>query len=326
MSGDWPPEWDDPEEEFPPGAEQQDATGSTEMGDVRLAEVTAYLASVPAPVMPDAVMSRISAALAAEAGARAGGGTRAEAAPLAGGTPSAAGTTADGDRTLGAPPARARVRRHRGGVKGQHGFRSPSLKVVKAVTSVMAGLVVIAGIGYGISRAGGSMSSSSSAAGSSAAGSSAVAAPAAPAGSASASAASSAAAGGFLGASPQFVVTASGTKYQAATLATQVRTRLATPAAGASSGAGNVPGPSATSSAAASAPSSASAAGTRAPTSALRGCVLHLTGGRAPRLVDRATYQGTPAYVIASSSHVWVVGLGCTATNAELITSVALGS
>jgi len=142
MSGDWPPEWDDPEEEFPPGAEQQDATGSTEMGDVRLAEVTAYLASVPAPVMPDAVMSRISAALAAEAGARAGGGTRAEAAPLAGGTPSAAGTTADGDRTLGAPPARARVRRHRGGVKGQHGFRSPSLKVVKAVTSGKATLDV----------------------------------------------------------------------------------------------------------------------------------------------------------------------------------------
>ena len=321
MSGDWPSEWDDPEEEFPSGAEQQDATGPTEIGDARLAEVTAYLASVPAPVMPDAVMSRISAALAAEADARAGDGTRAAASSPEGGTPSAAGATADGNRTLGAPPARARVRRHRGDAKGHHGFRSPPLKVVKAVTSVMAGLVVIAGIGYGISRTSGS--TSSSAAGSSAGESSAVAAPAAPAGSASAS---SAAAGGFLGASPQFEVTASGTKYQAATLAAQVRTRLAIPAAGASGGASSVPEPSKTSSAAAATSSNASASGTRAPTSALRGCVLHLTGGRPPRLVDRATYQGTPAYVIASSSHVWVVGLGCTATNAELITSVALGS
>jgi hypothetical protein len=77
MSGDWPPEWDDPEEEFPSGAEQQDTTGSAEMGDARLAEVTAYLASVPAPALPDAVAARISAALAAEATARAGDGVRA---------------------------------------------------------------------------------------------------------------------------------------------------------------------------------------------------------------------------------------------------------
>lgn len=317
MSGDWPPEWDDPEEEFPSGAEQQDATGSTELGDVRLAEVTAYLASVPAPVMPDAVMSRISAALAAEATARAGDGTRAEAAAAESGT--GAGATADSGRSLGTPPARARVRRHRGSARGHHGFRSIP---IKAVTSVLAGLVVIAGIGYGISRTSGatySSSSAASAAGSASAASSAVAAPAAP----EASASSSSAAGGFLGASPQFVVTASGTKYQAATLAAQVRARLATPSTGVDgSASSNVPGPSKT----ASALSSASAAGTRAPTSALRGCVLHLTGGQPPRLVDRATYRGTPVYVIASSSHVWVVGLGCTATNEELITSVALGS
>jgi hypothetical protein len=320
MSGDWPPEWDDPEEEFPSGAEQQDATGSTEMGDARLAEVTAYLASVPAPVMPDAVMSRISTALAAEAAVRAGDGARADTAAAEGGMSSAAGATADSGRTLGTPPARARVRRHRGGARGHHVFRSIPLK---AVTSVMAGLVVIAGIGYGISRTSGATYSSSSAASSSGE-SSAVAAPAAPAGSASGT---SAAAGGFLGASPQFVVTVSGTKYQAATLAAQVRARLATPSPRASAAASShVPGPAKTSSAASSAPDTASAAGTRAPTSALRGCVLHLTGGQPPRLVDQATYRGTPAYVIASSSHVWVVGLGCTATNAELITSVALGS
>ena len=60
------------------------------------------------------------------------------------------------------------------------------------------------------------------------------------------------------------------------------------------------------------------------PSQALQGCVLHLTGGMVPRLVDQATYQGQPAYVIASSTHVWVVGLGCTAAKTELVESVPL--
>ncbi|MGH3251725.1 MAG: hypothetical protein ACRDOI_36710, partial [Trebonia sp.] len=96
-----------------------------------------------------------------------------------------------------------------------------------------------------------------------------------------------------------FVVTASGTSYRRATLAEQVRGRLA--AAGpATAGAGAV------------------------PSVALHGCVLRLTGGAPPRLVDRATYQGEPAYIIASSARVWVVGLGCTSAKADLIVSVAL--
>ena len=319
MSGDWPPEWDDPEEEFPSGAEQ-DATGSAEMSEARLAEVAAFLASVPAPVMPDAVAVRISAALVAEAAARAGDGTpagdgtRAEAAAAEGGT--GAGATADRGRALGTPPVRARVRRHRGSARGHHGFRSIP---IKTVTSVMAGLVVIAGIGYGISRTSGATYSSSSAAsaGSSSENTFAASAP-------QASSAASSAAAGSLGISPQFVVTASGTKYQATSLAAQVRARLSQT----SNGASNVPGPSKTSSAPAAGASKTAAAGVApaATTTALRACVLHLTGGQSPRLVDRATYQGDPAYVIATSSRVWVVGLGCTAANAELITSVALGS
>jgi len=349
MSGDWPPEWDDPEEEFPSGAEQQDATGSAGIGEAQLAEVTAYLVSVPAPVMPDAVAARISAALAAEAAARAangtqtandartgdgtqaadgtrtGGGTGAEAAAAKGGT--GAGATADSGRTLGTPPARARVRRHGGGASGHHGFRSIP---IKAVTSVMAGLVVIAGIGYGISRTSGPAYSNSGPAysGSSSAGSAsentfAAAAPAA----SSAASASSAAGAGSLGISPQFVVTASGTKYQAATLASQVRTRLSHSPVASNGGPSSVPGPSGTSSVPAAGASKTAAAGVaHAPTTALRACVLHLTGGQPPRFVDRATYQGDPAYVIATSNHVWVVGLGCTTADEELVTSVALGS
>jgi hypothetical protein len=56
----------------------------------------------------------------------------------------------------------------------------------------------------------------------------------------------------------------------------------------------------------------------------LRGCVLRLTDGTLPRLVDRATYQGKAAYIIAGPTRVWVVGLGCTAAKTELITSVPL--
>jgi hypothetical protein len=60
------------------------------------------------------------------------------------------------------------------------------------------------------------------------------------------------------------------------------------------------------------------------PSAALRGCVSQLTGGQSPRLVDQATYQGSPAYIIATSSRAWVVDLGCTAANPELVTSVPL--
>jgi hypothetical protein len=101
-------------------------------------------------------------------------------------------------------------------------------------------------------------------------------------------------------ATPLFTVTESGTKYRQATLAGQVRDTLAA--------LGTTGKPFAT--------------GPQTPT--LAGCVQHLTGGPSPRLVDRATYQGTAAYVIASSSHIWVVGTGCTAADAQLVESVSL--
>ena len=88
MSGHWPPEWEDQEEEFPEGANQLDAEA-----EAQLSEVAAYLASVPVPVMPDTVETRISAALAVEAATRGG---------------HAAST--DASRTLDRKKARARVR------------------------------------------------------------------------------------------------------------------------------------------------------------------------------------------------------------------------
>ena len=101
--------------------------------------------------------------------------------------------------------------------------------------------------------------------------------------------------------SAAFVLTASGTRYQPPTLTAQVRAKLA-----------------------ALSHASGEALSGRPVGQTLAGCVLHLTGNVRPSLVDRATYQGKPAYVIAAADRVWVVGLGCTASNPDLITSARL--
>ncbi len=172
-----------------------------------------------------------------------------------------------------------------------------SSRTLKTVGSLVVCLL-LAGFGFFLSRGAQQTSSSGSAA-----------APAAAAPAPSASSAES-----------NFVVAESGTRYQPASLAAQVRARLAA-SGGARSGSVNVPGPRSSS---AAAPSGISSALGSAPSAGLRGCVLRLTGGALPRLVDRATYQGEAAYIIASSSRVWVAGLGCTAADTEVIASVPL--
>ena len=57
---------------------------------------------------------------------------------------------------------------------------------------------------------------------------------------------------------------------------------------------------------------------------ALSGCVSALTGGVVPSLVDKASYDGSPAYIIAVPTEAWVVGRGCTAADTQLITRVSL--
>jgi hypothetical protein len=285
MSGHWPPEWEDSEEEFSAEADQLDPEA-----EARLSEVAAYLASVPVPALPDAVETRINAALAAETA---------------------------GSHALGPAPARARVRRHSGGGHGDRGRsrRDFLRRPVVAVGSLVVCLL-LAGLGFTLARGGTQGAASSPAAASGASG-------LAPK---SSSSGSSAAAAGPVEAGPEqnagiessFPVAASGTRYERATLTEQVRTRLGLTASGIA------PSPGATVPAASASSAASGAAVTSAPTAALRACVFHLTGGAQPRLVDQATYQGEPAYVIASSTRVWVVGLGCTAAKTELIVSVAL--
>jgi hypothetical protein len=276
---------------WPPESEEElpgEADQLDAAAEARLSEVAAFLASVPVPALPDAVEARISAALVAEAASRAD-----HVAP------------ADGSRKLGPSPARARFGRHRGSGGPRRGSRLPPALAVGS----LAACLLLAGLGYALSILPSTAESSSSASAGSAAGASSASASSA---AGPAAVPSAAAPGPAYAAGPgsSFVVTMSGTKYRQATLAEQVRSRL--PANGGQGTSGQtVPAASATSAAV-------------VPSPALRGCVLHLTGGVLPRLVDRATYQGEPAFVIASSSRVWVVGLGCTAAKTELVASVPL--
>jgi hypothetical protein len=265
----------------------------------QLAAVTTVLASAPDLAMPDAVESRIMAALATEA-ALVSEASIATEAPHD--TQAAHGTPAKRDtalRPVGGDGGGSR-RRPDGGRSGPgNRWLRPSV----LVSAAAAGLVLIGGA-YGIAHL--TSAPASSTAASSAAGS---AAGSAAAGSDSSPFAGAAAPPGThtrlepasSGSAAAFAVTVSGTSYQPATLAEQVRAEVARAAGTA-------------------APATAKAA----PSAQLAGCVLHLTGQVRPSLVDRATYQGKPAYVIAVANWAWVVGPGCTAGNPQLIASAGL--
>jgi hypothetical protein len=343
MSGQWPPEWDDPED-IPGEADQQDAEA-----EAGLSEVAAYLASVPVPVMPGSVEARISAALAVEAAARAGvvpanGDAQGDRIARSDGPVQSDGSLkregAADARVLGPAPARARVRRRdrqerrreREMRKIFEPRRGRDVRTVlgKFVIGPLAVCLLIVIIALGLSRAGSSSSSSSA--------NSLGLAPVAAAPASSAPAASgafgisSAASGGLASVhapsaaasatspAPGFAVIHSGTSYQRATLAQQAQAQVLAAQARESRPAAV---PTATSPSSPPSPSSA-AQSSSAPTAQLRACVLKVTGGVLPELVDRATYQGTPAYVIASSNRVWVVGLGCSAARPQVIASVPL--
>jgi len=335
MSGQWPPEWDD-SDDITEEADQQDA--ATEAG---LSEVAAYLASVPAPVMPGSVEARISAALAVETAARSGIATPAAGDAQGNGTVRSEGPVqpagATGARVLGPAPARARVRR---GVserrreretrkiykpRRQRDSREVLGKFVLGPLAVCLLLVIIVlGLSHGLSSSSSSGPSSGGVSGVVGAASSVPSASRAPGYSSAASGAlapvpASSAAASASSAAADFTVIQTGTSYQRATLAQQARAQVLAAQARES---GQTAVPSAS-----SATFSLSTPGSAVPgplAGQLRACVLAVTGGVRPELVDRATYQGTPAYIIATSSHVWVTGLGCTAARPQVIASVPL--
>ena len=254
----------------------------------QLAAVTTVLASAPEPAMPDAVESRIIAALATEA------------APVTPhDTEAAHGTAAKRDtalRPVGGDGGGSR--RRPGGRSGRSGPGNRWLRPAVLASAAAACLVLFGGV-YGITHL--SSGSSSSSAASSAAGTAAAGSESSPLAGAQAPGTHTRLEPADSGQAAAFAVTASGTNYQSATLAQQVRAQLARPAK-----------------------TAASAAAEAAPSAQLSACVLHLTGQMRPSLVDRATYQGKSAYVIAVPNRAWVVGTGCTASNPELIASAGL--
>ncbi len=254
----------------------------------QLAAVTAVLASAPEPAMPDAVESRIIAALATEA---------APVTETPHDTEAAHGTAAKRDTALRPVGGDGGGSRRRPG-GGRPGPGNRWLRPAVLASAAAACLVLFGGV-YGIAHL--SSGSSSSSAASSAAGTAAAGSESSPLAGAQAPGTHTRLEPADSGQAAAFAVTASGTNYQSATLAQQVRAQLARPAKTA-------------------APPAAEAA----PSAQLSACVLHLTGQMRPSLVDRATYQGKPAYVIAVTNWAWVVGTGCTASNPELIASVGL--
>jgi hypothetical protein len=263
-----------------------------------LAEVTELLASAPAPKIPDELAARLDGVLAAESAARARAAIPAAADRGTGTAPDAA-DGADGGR-----PRKARSGR------APRPWRGTALRAA----SVTAALLVIAGGGYGVSRLvqggpGGVSASLGSRAGNGPqAGSSEQGGPTF-AGSAGAGPANGPAVlPNIRRAAAGLPVIESGTDYLPGRLPAQVQAVLARFPV---SPAGQTP---------AAAPGQA----------ALRGCVNLITGGRGPRLVDVARYQGRPATIVVTEAaggrpgQIWVAGPGCSAGTRDLIARAPL--
>jgi hypothetical protein len=293
--------------------------------DEDLAGVTAMLADVQPPPIPEHLAARIQTALAAEAARRV--------APTAEGTRTAAAdarTASDGIETRPAGSAARDARPASGPVPGgrapQHerprrGRGQPwlprlSSPVALRTMAAAAAVVVLAGGGYEIAQhTGGSSTSGTS-----------TSAPAArqPLLGRNSSAAGSGTAGlpPYLRAGRQDVpVIASGTNYTPAKLKVEVRSTLTRFRAQALAGS--------------PAPRSPVSEGNSSPTSgnsALAGCVTRIAHGQQVLLVDVASYQGTQATVVVTGGpaggpeQAWVVGTGCSRASSDLLAHVTLAA
>jgi hypothetical protein len=335
MSGQWPPEWGEPDwDDQEPDAAMANSDGTVSDGtgedDSELAAVTAALAAFPMPGMPESVAARITAAIAAEAATRATGGAAAKE-PITTSSFEPEAHVLDRSRPRSVPPRRRRLQLR----------AAPA--AASALVAVLLGVFV-----YALSQAGFSSGSSGSIAASepSAAASASAAAPAMGNYGEKSSAIHPPALDlrPLSGKQTAFVVTVTRTNYEPGTVDEQLRqTATATALHGGSqsqsSGNGGVASPSPSSPAfsvsasgsapvgvpASTAPASSSAAPpTFAPAASLSGCVLKLTGGVSPRSVEYATYQGTPVYVIVGTDRAWIVSVGCTASNPSVIATVSL--
>ena len=256
-----------------------------------LTEISALLAAVPVPAMPESVTRRLNAALAQEVAER---------------PARTAATTRTAPAT--SPSSSARVLSFRSAVAKDRSRGLPGPVAARAFAAVAAACVVAVG-GYAAAEfASGSATPSSPGPGQ-----------AGPRVNAPVS--SGPAALPFLGRPPavgsigtsilSFKVINSGVDYQSATLSTQIKAEL---------GQAVTAGPA----------QSSGAKILHAPSTQQYGCVMDVTGDIEPALVDSARYNGRPATVIALAhvgnqvSQAWVVGSACSADDTDILAHVTL--
>jgi hypothetical protein len=350
MSGQWPPEWED-SDDGPSDARLPDGSA-----------VTSFLAEVGSPVLPAAfaeAAARASTPQAAASVAQAAASVAADAPVAEAGAEEAKGrdrsanpeefspvAAAGGSATSASRRLRRASRSSRSAAASGPGGSRPGgrrrrLRMPYAQASgwVVVCCLVIAGFGFLVSHTSGSSSSSSPyspAAGAASAASSHADAsePRAASGSGAEHADQEPTTSAGANVPTGSLYVKSGTTYQASTLATQVEGVLnelvyayrgsVTAASASASVPASVPSATAPPAAAASSSAAKSSGGGYLPSARLEACVSRVTGGVTPRLVDKASYDGKPAYIIAVPSQAWVVGLGCTAADTDVIAQVPL--
>ena len=186
MSGQWPPEWEDPDDGHPDAGLPDERHSDDGHSDLELSEVTSFLASVPGPALPASFEARISAAIAAEAAARAASEPRAAAEPVGPLTAAAgAGDAKDTDRSANpeefspaataggrsTPAAADPAAAHRasgsaaaasrpGGSRPGTGRRRLRMPSMQAASWTLVCVLVLAGFGFLVTRGSGSSTSS----------------------------------------------------------------------------------------------------------------------------------------------------------------------
>ena len=324
MSGQWPPEWEDPDDGRPDAGLPDQGHSDDGHSDLELSEVSSFLASVRSPALPASFEARISASIAAEAAARATSGrtgaTEPAGAPGAGsGAEDAEGTVRSGNpeevspaATAGGPSTTARRRPRRGargsrsaataarpaGSRPDTGRRRLRMPSLQATGWALVCVLVLAGFGFLVTRSSGSSTSSSAESSPANQPAASAAGPAGKQSDTEHAAGTLPEAASSAGSETGFLVYSTGTAYQRSTFVDQVRAELGSPARGRLSSA--------------------------APSPQLSGCVSQVAGGAAPSLVDKATYDGIPAYIIAVPTEAWAVRRGCTAGDTQLIAGVPL--
>ena len=287
----------------------------------RLSQVSAMLASIPPPAMPDGIEDRIMGALAVEAARRNSAGADSVALATSASAPSPASSstvaspigpsasTPPPDSPAPASPVPLSVGVRSLAAARRRASRRQSITAPLGVLVAAAACLMLAFVGYRLSGTGHPATSS------------AVGGGASPLNSRGNTPASGApgtrrhtfnpATGTSMGPTVSFVVLVSKTNFQKATLQAQVIQQMAAPqktdpAASPGSSVSTGPGSPLT------------------PSAQLIGCVKRLLGGTRPALVEEASYQSLPVYVIATPYRVWVVARSATAADPKVLASAAL--